>query len=289
MAIRQTRLVTSIRNWKKRRAKERKLKQIAMGYLAPGLKLAEAWASEDKETSNFYYKLTDINQDQLLHLIANVTGTNFARIEEYAYELENDDELRSHLEDNLRRSGYGRDIKIEYGRRLGWYIFTRVTKPRIVVETGIDHGVGSCVIASALLRNNADGSPGRYYGTELRREAGKLFTGKYASVGQILYGDSIQSLSLFEEKIDLFINDSDHSAEYEYQEYNVVSDKLSDDAILISDNAHVTDCLSRFSRENARNFLFFSEKPKDHWYPGAGIGISFKGNISQGANRQSTK
>lgn len=30
-----------------------------------------------------------------------------------------------------------------------------------------------------------------------------------------------------------------------------------------------------FSRQYGRSFLMFKEQPKDHWYPGAGIGISF--------------
>ena len=34
--------------------------------------------------------------------------------------------------------------------------------------------------------------------------------------------------------------------------------------------------LSVFSKENGRKFIFFKEQPLNHWYPGAGIGISFK-------------
>jgi hypothetical protein len=82
----------------------------------------------------------------------------------------------------------------------------RVLKPKIVVETGVDHGVGSCVLASALLRNIAEGHLGKYYGTEIRREAGHLFCGKYATAGEILYDDSIVSLKKIPEKIDLFVN-----------------------------------------------------------------------------------
>lgn len=144
-----------------------------------------------------------------------------------------------------------------------------------MIETGIDHGVGSCVLASALLRNTEEGKPGRYYGTEIRWEAGQLFCGAYASAGEILYGDSIESLKNFGEKMNVFINDSDHSAEYEYEEYCVIRDKLSDNGIILGDNSHVTNSLSRFSRETSRSFIFFSEKPENHWYPGAGIGISF--------------
>jgi hypothetical protein len=54
-----------------------------------------------------------------------------------------------------------------------------------------------------------------------------------------------------------------------------IKDKLSDNAIILGDNAHVTDKLSRFSIEQNRDFLYFQEQPKNHWYPGAGNGFSF--------------
>ena len=44
---------------------------------------------------------------------------------------------------------------------------------------------------------------------------------------------------------------------------------------MIGDNSHVTNKLAEWSVENGRKFLFFSEKPQEHWYPGAGIGVSF--------------
>jgi len=73
----------------------------------------------------------------------------------------------------------------------------------------------------------------------------------------------------------LFINDSDHSADYEYHEYLTIAANLTPNAIILGDNSHISDSLRRFSEERKRNFLVFREKPKDHWYPGAGIGISF--------------
>jgi len=50
-------------------------------------------------------------------------------------------------------------------------------------------------------------------------------------MGKILYGDSITSLKTLSEPIDLFINDSDHSAEYEAREYQVIEPLLSEDAL----------------------------------------------------------
>ena len=93
------------------------------------------------------------------------------------------------------------------------------------METGVDKGLGSCVLSAALLRNHAEGHPGRYLGTDINPQAGWLFQGPYRKAGQILYGDSIESLQCLEGPIDLFINDSDHSAEYEEREYACITSK----------------------------------------------------------------
>jgi hypothetical protein len=132
------------------------------------------------------------------------------------------------------------------------------------------------VLISALMRNKEEGYEGRYYGTYINPEAGYLLSGEYANYGTILFGDSIQSLKKFDGVIDLFINDSDHSAEYEAEEYKTVASKLSAHAIILGDNSHCTDKLLEFSLKTIRHFVFFREKPKEHWYPGAGIVISFK-------------
>lgn len=143
----------------------------------------------------------------------------------------------------MKQNGYGRGIQEEFGRRLGWYAFTRITKPQVVIETGVDHGVGACVLTSALRRNVDEGFPGRYVGTEKRPNAGKLLAKPYSRVGRIIYGGSNTTLQAFSEEIDLFINDSDHSSEYEFTEYTSIASKLSESAIVIGDNFHVTSKL----------------------------------------------
>lgn len=250
-------------------------RSFAMSYYSDKLLFIDKWSKKFTEESNFYYTITSLNSEHLAQLVSIITGKSVDKILEYFHELESDQTLRNHITQHLKNKGLGRDICVNYGRRLGWYAFVRSIKPKVVIETGIDHGVGSCVLASALLRNADEGRPGRYYGTEIRREAGQLFCGAYAQTGEILYGDSIESLKNFSEKIDVFINDSDHSPEYEYEEYRTIRDKLSNDGIILGDNSHVTNSLSKFSKEAARSFIFFSEKPENHWSPGAGIGISF--------------
>lgn len=156
------------------------------------------------------------------------------------------------------------DSEAHYGKRLGWYAFVRVKKPKIVIETGFDKGLGACVLTAALMKNAKEAYEGFYYGTDINPNAGYFFTDPYNQYGRLLYGDSIEFLKEINENVDIFINDSAHSADYEMLEYITISDKLSDDAIMLSDNSHVTDKLETFARSTNRRFLFFAERPKRH-------------------------
>jgi predicted O-methyltransferase YrrM len=236
------------------------------------------WGFTSREDTNFTANLTPENIGYLASTISVVTGVDYSTILKYINEPETDTRLKTTIQESIKNSPFknNTDIEVRFGKRLGWYAFARVLKPKIVVETGVDKGLGSVLLCAALLKNKEEGYEGRYYGTDINPAAGYLLTGAYKEVGKILYGDSIKTLSQFKENIDLFINDSDHSDEYEYQEYLTIQKIINDKTIILGDNAHCTDKLFRFSRETNRSFLFFQEMPLDHWYPGAGIGISFK-------------
>jgi len=235
------------------------------------------WGINSREDTNYTYDLSEANIIVMAHTVSVVTKIDYKLILQYINEARNDHSLKEEIVKTIKSSTLNRysDSKVYFGRRLGWYAFTRALKPKIIIETGIDKGLGSVLLCSAIERNREEGFDGKYFGTDINPNAGYLFTDKYKDIGEILYGDSIKSLSRFTEKIDLFINDSDHSTDYEYQEYLTVKNFLSDKAIILSDNSHFSDKLTVFSNENDRSFLFFREVPKNHWYPGAGIGISF--------------
>lgn len=236
------------------------------------------WLIKSREITNYTYDLEVNNQRYLCALLSDVTEVSFDQIMSYIQELEEDKELRHHIHAAITRSNQAHvaDRVVRYGRRLGWYAITRATKPRVVVETGVDKGLGSCVLAAALKRNKEEGHEGYYLGTDINPEAGYLLSGVYNNYGRILYGDSIKSLSGLNVAIDLFINDSDHSAKYEAEEYKTIAGMLSEHAIILGDNSHVTSELLDFSLATGRRFVFFQEKPSKHWYPGGGIGISFR-------------
>ena len=53
----------------------------------------------------------------------------------------------------------------------------------------------------------------------------------------MIYGDSIETLKQLPQAVEVFINDSDHSAEYEEREYQIIESKLVSDSIVLGDNA----------------------------------------------------
>jgi predicted O-methyltransferase YrrM len=252
---------------------------LAYGYFEPKIKSMFQWLFTSHEDTNFTYEVTDLNLAYCASALEIISGVSQTKIEAYFQELLTDQEIQDHVRNLLRAnpSIQNADERSTFGRRVVWYALARILRPRTIVETGVDKGIGSLVLCAALRRNAAEGAPGKYFGTDINPQAGYLLCGKYADVGQILYGDSLASLRNFQGSIDLFINDSDHSADYETQEYEVIREKMSPQGIVLGDNAHCNTRLLEFSRKNGRKFLFVNEVPKDHWYPGGGIGISYPG------------
>jgi Methyltransferase domain len=243
----------------------------------PKMRQISGWTLFSREYTNFTYDLTTRNKEYLGHTLAIVTGISYNGAMAYLREILEDNDVRQHINKGIMNSPlrYGCDPVCELGRRIGWYAFVRILKPTIVVETGVDKGHGAVVLCAALLRNQAEGVPGQYFGTDINPDAGFLLSHPYKGVGEILYGDSIQSLQSIPH-IDMFINDSDHSVNYERREYETVAPKLRPGGLILGDNCHSNDVLATFSAERGRQFVFFKEEPRDHWYPGGGIGISFE-------------
>ncbi len=236
------------------------------------------WTVKSKETANFTYDLEEDNKRYLASMIADVLNLQFTAVMSYFKEIEEDAEFKKHIADSTEKSDWSfiADKEVRLGRRIGWYAIARAIKPKIIIESGVDKGLGSCVLTAALKKNALEGHTGRYYGLDINPKAGYLLSDYFSDYGSILYGDAIESITKLDGIVDLYINDSDHSAEYESREYATIANKLSDRAIILGDNAHVSAKLLEFSLAENRKFVFFQERPLEHWYPGGGIGISFR-------------
>lgn len=252
----------------------RRRRKFAFGYYDGKIKLIESWSRKRTENYNFYYELTDKNINDLNHFLALMLECDVELVRKYSSELLNDIRLKAHVASFFASDPNMKDAKVAFARRLGWYIVIRQMKPKVVLETGVHQGVGSSVIASALIRNKTEGFDGEYIGVDIEPIAGILFTHPYSEVGRIEISDSITFLKSFQGKVDIFISDSDHSEEYEMAEYESFLPHLNSNSIIISDNSHANSVLADFSDKHNRRYIFFKEEPLDHWYPGAGIGFS---------------
>ena len=237
------------------------------------------WTVNSKEWTNLTYELKDINKEHLICFVSQVTNVDRKQVREYIEEIENDEKLKKHIREITLKSdrSFISDPQARYGRRLGWYAFVRIKRPKIVVETGVDKGLGSVVLAAALMKNASEGFNGQMYGTDINPEAGYLLQEPYSDYGTIIYGDSIETLKSFPHPIDILITDSNHDIDYEFQEYQTVKEKLNPGCLIISDTANYSYKLLEFADTMNLNFLYFQEKPKNTWIQGDGIGVAYKG------------
>ena len=182
----------------------RSVPRLRKAYYGQKLVSIRPIVMSSRETSDFTYDLTARNLLYLVELVACVTRRHPSEIAAYIAEAIGDAALNEAASQGAPARRYHSS---PFGRRLGWYAIARATKPRVIVETGVSRGYGAIILCAALLKNAAEGAPGRYFGTDNDLKAGFLLTGNYATVGKILYGDSIQSLLALDETIGLFINE----------------------------------------------------------------------------------
>src|SRR5258706_2542319 len=208
-------------------------------YIGPLVKNWIVWIFTSRADSNFTYELTDRCKVNLAASLASLLQKDYTDIAGYFREIETDDDFNSHVRRLWLKhpERYRTDETPYIGRRMVWYAIARATKPKVLVETGVDQGMGAVVMCAALTRNAFEGHPGRYYGTDINPQAGYYLQFPYSNHGRILYGDSLESLKALDQTVDLFINDSDHSESYELAEYELIKSKISPSAILLGDNS----------------------------------------------------
>jgi predicted O-methyltransferase YrrM len=249
--------------------------RIALRHVAREAEKAWRWWRDSREVTNYTYDLTPRNLEQLTAFLSQASGAELSRVQELMRELEADEVLHAHVRRATLASPdcMHADAFPRFGRRIGWYVLVRLFRPRLVVETGVDKGLGACVLCAALLRNAEEGAPGRYVGIDHNPQAGWLLKGPYTGVGHIVWGDSLTELARLE-CIDFLLHDSDHTPEFEAREFEVAESRLSPSALVLSDNADVSDALWKFALRTKRRYFYFAEEPRDHFYRGDGIGLT---------------
>lgn len=231
-----------------------------------------SWLVRNRETTNFTYDLAALNRDQLCWFVSAITGAEVSQTRSWMTELETDEEFHIKLRRRLALNPARRVCATQPhpARRYGWYALIRALQPDNVVETGTNLGLGSCVIAAALLRNGH----GRLTTVDIDNDSGHLIDEPWASVIDRRIGSSVEKLAKMRD-VDMFLHDSLHTYQYETKELAAVEPNLRADAIVLSDNAHDSAALSHWAERTGRHYLFFKEQPVDHWWPGDGIGAAW--------------
>jgi predicted O-methyltransferase YrrM len=236
------------------------------------------WLFTSREHHNYTYDLTWLSREHLAWFVSVICDVPLAQVKSYLSEIESDEPLRRHIEQATAaaaRRGLA-DRQVRYARRIGWYAMVRAKRPAHVVETGVDKGLGTCVLAAALLRNAAEGHPGRVTSLDINPEAGYLAKAQpWSDVVDLVIGDSVGSIGALDRPVDLFLHDSDHSPAHEKREFDAVEPKLAPGALLLTDNVTVTNVLPQHAARTGRRFLAYRETPYRHWFPGEGIGVAW--------------
>ncbi|MDG4820625.1 class I SAM-dependent methyltransferase [Asanoa sp. WMMD1127] len=236
------------------------------------------WLFTSREHHNYTYELTKLSREHLAWFVSITCAVPVATVRGYFAEIDGDQALRGHIESataTSARRGLA-DKQVRYARRIGWYAIVRAKRPTHIVETGVDKGLGTCVLAAALLRNTAEGAPGRVTSLDINPEAGYLArTAPWSEVVDLVIGDSIESIGALDRKVDMFLHDSDHSVAHERREFEAVEAKLAPGGLLLTDNVTVTNVLAEHAERTGRRFLAYRETPSRHWFPGDGIGLAW--------------
>lgn len=159
--------------------------------------------------------------------------------------------------------------------RIALYIVVRLTKPEIVVETGVGTGQGSLFILEALNKNNV----GKLYsfdaGIEKMRdiydirhdvsEVGWVVNESLRDRWELVIGDSVKEMSSTLPKIppiDLFYHDSLHEYEHMLSEYQTAIEYIKESGILMSEDTHLNQAWEDFIKSNKNivegNYKYYS-------------------------------
>ncbi|HEX5853099.1 MAG TPA: class I SAM-dependent methyltransferase [Solirubrobacteraceae bacterium] len=230
------------------------------------------WAPD---VGDFSYELD--NGDELVEFLASVLALEPAQVRGYLDEIRLAPELTGGLAATVRpRLDMSRHPGL--GHRVAWYVIARARKPRLIVETGIKHGIGSLVLLVALERNAREGSGGRLVSFDPDPASGWVVPSALRAGWQPVFETSFDAFdrTLEGERIDLFICDTPPDREIESFEMRAALDHAAPDIVLIAGNGDRTTVLPDLVAERGGRFHFFAERPRHAIYPGGGLGLALE-------------
>lgn len=226
----------------------------------------------DPEVDNFTYEIA--NEDELADLLAKALGIDRERAAALVAEARSDRELTEELS---RRTRWRWDMKrrIHLGRRLGLYAIARELKPRLAIEAGIQDGLGSLVLLRALERNAEEGHPGRLISFDIL-PGGWLVPERLRPLWTTIFESTTSALepALNGLEVDMVVHDSGDDYDRELHEYATALDHAGPRLALVSGSGlQRARALPDVCAALGIEYHLFSERPKGHFYPGAGLAL----------------
>ncbi len=181
------------------------------------------------------------------------------------------------LEEPLFRQMDG--LRVVHMHHMVYYVMTRLLRPDIIVETGVNEGLSSALILYAMEHNqhgklysidlpNIDvelypGGPRQKDGVPDEKGTGYLVPNHLRSRWELILGDAkdlLPELLPTLPKIDVFIHDSLHSYDHMLFEYQTAWPYLKQNGILLSDDIDYNNAFADFTGEINGIPITFNEK-----------------------------
>jgi predicted O-methyltransferase YrrM len=222
------------------------------------------------------------------HMIPIVLGHSTCTPEEAVRTLLRDvpaADIRRYIDQLRENSGFFAAFQARMRERRGreadfkeWYYalyaIMRLTKPRLVMETGVFDGQSSGIILQAMADNDAgqlisidlpatdmiQGSTHLMPETSLPPgcQPGWAVPDHLRERYQLVLGDSktlLPALLKENEPLDIFLHDSLHTYAHQYFEYSTAWDHIRAGGFLMSDDIYWSAAFDRFCREQGRSYV----------------------------------
>ena len=228
----------------------------------------------DPETHSYSYELGNV--DELCEFVSRCTGVPGFQVSGYVDEALTDPDLTSELHRRLRwRLDCKRNMPL--GNRLLWYALVRAVKPKLTVETGIYHGLGSLMLLRALERNADEGVDGHLISIDFDDESGWIVPVEMRERWTPIFGDIESDLepALEGRDVDLFIHESDHNERLQRFEFGLALDHAADDLHVIDSSGLDLPVLRELCAAQGGEHRVFQERPRKHFYrpPGTAVAV----------------
>ncbi len=205
--------------------------------------------------------------------MAAVCGQSTAEAREAIAEARADPVLRERVRRAAATRWWWSKRQPPLGKRLGWYALARLTRPHLIIETGVHDGLGSLVLLRALERNAQRGADGVLVSFDVNPAAGWLVgTDPRWELRLQSSRDGLAEVAARSSGVGMFIHDSMHTYDHERWELSTVAPRLTPGGVLVSDNVHATRALADTCAEFGLEYHEFAERPAAHFYPGGAIG-----------------